>query len=171
MIKRAVHLFINNHKLIEKLRSSYDPLSNLIASHVTLVFPFESNIDSKDLEAHILEASRNIEPFQLQLSELVTTSDNCLILKVKEGHAQCVQLHEQLYTGLLFPFLLREYPYSPHVTVGRFLQKLECKKVLESLKPFNHVFSSRIESLTTEIILEDGRSEVEFIVPLSIVIK
>ena len=49
MSKRAIILFpkfCSNTDLIQDIRDRYDPLASKIAPHITLVFPFESEISS-----------------------------------------------------------------------------------------------------------------------------
>jgi 2'-5' RNA ligase len=48
--KRAIIIFPqfgSDTNLIQDIRNQYDPLANKIAPHITLVFPFESDISSK----------------------------------------------------------------------------------------------------------------------------
>lgn len=163
MIKRAIHLFpiIEQNIFIDNIRKSYDPLFGLIDPHITIIFPFESNLSLKALMIHVREAIKNTRPFYLSLSNLETTQDHCLILKVKEGVESCVKLHQNLYTGILYAFLQQECIYTPHLTVGRFKNRSECQEALKFIGKFNHIFRSKIDKLTIEIILEDDYSLVE----------
>lgn len=36
-----------NIKIIDEIRDKYDPLANHVRPHITLVFPFESNIRNR----------------------------------------------------------------------------------------------------------------------------
>lgn len=44
------------------------------------------------------------------------------VLVPTEGRAQIIELHDELYTGLLRPFLWTEQPYVPHVGLGLFVE-------------------------------------------------
>ncbi len=46
MIKRCIMIFpqFENIEVIDKIRNKYDPLANHLRPHITLVFPFDSNI-------------------------------------------------------------------------------------------------------------------------------
>jgi len=46
MKKRTIMIFpeFDNMKFIDQLRQKYDPLANKVRPHITLVFPFESDM-------------------------------------------------------------------------------------------------------------------------------
>ena len=46
MVKRTIMIFpeFDNIDSIDRIRSKYDPLAELVRPHITLVFPFESDI-------------------------------------------------------------------------------------------------------------------------------
>ena len=46
--KRDILIF-DNMKIIDKIRNNYDRLSNLVAPHITLAFPFKDEISNEDL--------------------------------------------------------------------------------------------------------------------------
>jgi hypothetical protein len=49
-LKRSIIIFPqfgNDTNLIQNIRHQYDPLASKIAPHITLVFPFESEISSE----------------------------------------------------------------------------------------------------------------------------
>lgn len=55
-MKRAVVLFpkFNNIDTINNIREKYDPLYNYIAPHITIVFPFESDLTTNELKVSII---------------------------------------------------------------------------------------------------------------------
>jgi len=54
--KRCIMIFpqFNNINIIDGIREKYDPLSNNVRPHITLVFPFESNISKVDLQDSLI---------------------------------------------------------------------------------------------------------------------
>lgn len=54
-MKRAIILFpsFDNINIINKIREKYDPLANCIPPHITIVFPFDSDISIDDLKSHV----------------------------------------------------------------------------------------------------------------------
>ncbi len=53
----TILVFLNNMSIdkIENIRQKHDPLFGLIPPHITIVFPFKSNISSDALNFHIFE--------------------------------------------------------------------------------------------------------------------
>ena len=57
---RTILVFLNNMSIdkIENIRQKHDPLFELIPPHITIVFPFKSDISNDELKSHILNLSR-----------------------------------------------------------------------------------------------------------------
>lgn len=57
-MKRSILLFpkLKNMDQIQKIRMKYDPLAECIDPHITLVFPFDLNISTKELIEHVEES-------------------------------------------------------------------------------------------------------------------
>lgn len=56
-----------NINVIDEIRYQYDPLARHVRSHITLVFTFDSNLSTLEIETHLKEALKNIKPFKLTL--------------------------------------------------------------------------------------------------------
>ncbi len=167
MIKRAIHLFpkFENINLIEEIRKTHDPLYNLIPPHITLVFPFESEIQAKDLEKHILTVLKNTASFILSLeNKLHYNKDQCIFLKIEKGNTNIINIHKLLYTGILEKFKDDRYHYDPHVTVGN--QAFEIFQVLKNNNVIKEKFEVLCSQVIGEIISQDEKSIIEFICPL-----
>ena len=68
-MKRAIILFpsFDNINIIKSVREKYDPLANYIAPHITIVFPFDSDISTDDLKSHFNKVLKGIKKFNVQL--------------------------------------------------------------------------------------------------------
>lgn len=105
-------------KPIARLREKYDPFHNLVAAHVTMVFPFESQRSLEDLTA-ILSSELALES-QFSVS-LDTIGDFYPISPVIywniKDNERLRELYFRLYSrlGLAIPFA----EYKPHVTIAR----------------------------------------------------
>jgi 2'-5' RNA ligase len=160
--KRAIHLFprgISNPDIIQQIRSKYDPISALIEPHITLVFPFESEISTNDLEAHIDAVLPSYEPFLLKFSGYSVSHDNYLFLDLIQGKNHVVEIHDKLYTGILFPYL-KPWKYVPHITLGKFYTSQEAHLALQSL-PKGIYFNCTIDSVFVEAIGKDESSTIQ----------
>lgn len=113
----AILLPINSSE-IDKFRKKFDPKVNVIAPHITLVFPLPNTITEKKLLAHVQKAISDAKPFNVCMEGIAKTHDHYLYLTIKEGSIEIESLHDQLYSGLLEPFLRKDLPYIPHCTVG-----------------------------------------------------
>lgn len=54
MIERCIMIFpeFENMSVINGIRDKYDPLAKYVRPHITLVFPFQSDISSIELKKH-----------------------------------------------------------------------------------------------------------------------
>ena len=70
MRERTIMIFpkFNNMEIIDSIRKKYDPLADLVRPHITLVFPFQSDITDAKLGSHIENAIAGISPFSLHLA-------------------------------------------------------------------------------------------------------
>ena len=118
---------------VEAIRKRFDPLVDVVAAHVTLVFPFESAVSNEALRRHIESVTRGVSRFEIELSGFSCVEDRYLFLNVASGAEQIRDLHRRLYTGPLTSFLA-DRPYTPHVTVGRFRSAEECATAMKGVE-------------------------------------
>src|SRR5687768_14031042 len=121
MPTRAIVLFPTGDQLgaVEAIRQQYDPLANVIAGHITLVFPFEGDDTAEQLRAHVEASVADVSPFAVRLEGVTTGGDGYLFLNVAAGRDRVIALHDRLYTGMLARHLSHERAYMPHLTLGR----------------------------------------------------
>ncbi|TKI88695.1 2'-5' RNA ligase family protein, partial [Bacillus wiedmannii] len=86
--------------------------------HITIVFPFKSNISNAELKSHILNSAKGISKIEIEFANRITNVGNYLFLEVESGKEEIEVLHDRLYTGPLLQFLRTDILYIPHVTVG-----------------------------------------------------
>ncbi|MGL5834323.1 MAG: 2'-5' RNA ligase family protein [Waterburya sp.] len=153
--------------LIQNIRHQYDPLASKIAPHITLVFPFESEISSKTLRQHIKTSLEGFKPFSLSLRGISHEEGNYLFLNPIKGQEQIIKLHDLLYSGILKRFLSQKHDYKPHITVAHLQDSLATEAAIDKLKTFDHEFTTEVNKITTEIILEDLTSKIDFAVTLT----
>lgn len=69
MDTRTIMIFpeFHNMDVIHFYRDQYDPLSAFVRPHITLVFPFQSNMSNDRLDKHIKDKLMNIKSFELIL--------------------------------------------------------------------------------------------------------
>jgi 2'-5' RNA ligase len=163
MIKRSITIFPEFHNIdvIQKLREKYDPLFELIPPHITLVFPFTSDMTTTQLREHMEKVLTEEKVFSIRLQGVTGAGGEYLFLNVKEGNDDLIRIHDRLYSGVLNKFFYREVSYIPHLTVGRLGDKQSFEHALKETEDFREDFITVINKVTAEIIDEKERSHPE----------
>jgi len=162
---------LSNIHLIDNIRDKYDPLSRLVRPHITLVFPFKSDISCAALHSHVESVLSHFRPFALTLQDIIPVKSygNYLYLRIVEGSDQVTSIHKMLYTGILEPHKpkwLSTSLYYPHMTVGKIEGEEQYKNAIQETQSFTMSFNSYIEKVSVEIIGEDQSSDIEFEISL-----
>lgn len=164
MLKRSICIFpkFDNVDAIQQLRKQYDPLYESIQPHITLVFPFGSNLVKGELEAHVAEVLDRLKPFRLKLQRITGSEGGYLFLNVKQGNDEIIKMHDRLYTGILKKYLFRKVSYLPQITVGRLENPHDFGKALAETKSMSNVYETEVTEVVSEMIAESGNSTIEF---------
>ncbi|MGL5330516.1 MAG: 2'-5' RNA ligase family protein [Peptostreptococcaceae bacterium] len=162
----------DNMGVINLIRDKYDPLANHVRPHITLVFPFYSEIDTIDLKKHITSVLQDFNKFEIILSSITPTDSygKYLFLNIQKGKDEIIQLHKRLYTGILesyYPKWIEEDEFLPHMTVGRFEDEEKFKCAINDTKDIKCKFKSIVNEISVEIIDENEDSIIEFNIDLN----
>ncbi|MBR1701840.1 MAG: hypothetical protein IJ716_07780 [Lachnospiraceae bacterium] len=89
---RTIMIFpeFENQGVLEQIRDKYDPLAKLVRPHITIVFPFASEMSNMEL----------ISSFEISLQGFCKHRDqfgNYLFLNVIKGAEQIIKIHDVLY--------------------------------------------------------------------------
>lgn len=104
---------------IDAFRARHDPLATRIGAHVTLVFPFPTNLTSTQLASHIKRIVGNWPPLPVSFRDIDSLQDEFCIQVVRDKSEAVTALHDKLYSGILKPHLRVEMEYRPHIMLGR----------------------------------------------------
>lgn len=168
-IKRSIVIFPEfgiDTNLIQNIRNNYDPLASKIAPHITIVFPFESEISSNILHQYIKNSLYEFKAFSLIMQGISQEQGNYLFLNLIQGQENIIRIHDLVYSGLLERFLSKQHCYKPHLTVGRLQNLLATEAAMNKLKYFDYKFETKVNKITSEIILDNLSSEVDFEITL-----
>ena len=124
MIYALIHYPAVDTEQIDQLRRKYDPQFDLIAPHITIVFPLPQSIGEQNLIPHIEAVLHDWKPFPIRLRGLEKSWDDYLFLMLEEGSREIVRLHEELYTGPLADCRIVNQ-FVPHLTLGVFTSDLK----------------------------------------------
>lgn len=175
ILKRCIMIFpeFENMEIIDKIREKYDPFVKNVDPHVTLVFPFDSNIKKDELKKHIKSTLQNEDPFEIVLKNVVKIDDSTgmyLFLTVKEGNDVIKRLNKLLYSGILEqykPEFFNKIEFMPHMTLGKFDSREKLNIAYEDIKNMDNEFKSVIENVCVEIIDENMNSIIEMQINLN----
>jgi 2'-5' RNA ligase len=122
--RRAVVWFPSfaNATPIDRFRSQYDPLGNVMPPHVTLVFPFHSRLTLDQLTAHVQKVVRAWPAFPVVMNGVWTAQNEFVGVGAQVGKDALTEMHDRLYRGPLAEFLRPEFEYEPHITLARAIQ-------------------------------------------------
>lgn len=173
MQKRCIMIFprFNNGDAIDAIRKKYDPLANHVRPHITLVFPFDSDLQPNELKEHLAGVLSDVKPFDVVLRGITPSKGhgNYLFLNVESGREEITEIHKRLYTGLLEKFLpvwLQSGGYCPHLTVGKIENEEEYKAAIEETGHLKEIFKTTVDTISVEIIDENQDSMIEMEIPL-----
>lgn len=129
---------------IDAFRKRHDPRYELARPHLTYVFPVDAKIGEVPLVQHIEQVLAGKKAFPVTFSGITYSWDDLVFLLVQDGNDSVIQLHDELYTGILQPFLRADIEYIPHVTLGK--KSIAEAQDLDLVRDL--AFSSEVSSLT-----------------------
>lgn len=163
MKKRTIMIFpqFSNQEIIDAIRRKYDPLYNLVSPHITLVFPFESNMSNEILSQKLEECLKKTVSFCLVLQGISKHKDaygNYIFLNIKKGSQEIMKIHKDLYLNIFQERCCE--PFIPHMTIGNLDSVEKMEQAYDSVKDINIPFTSIIEKVSVEIIENNGKSNI-----------
>ena len=168
MPRRVIVIFpaIPETSPIHELRRRFDPLATLVPPHITLVFPFESDLDKKEIEDHVRESTANMRPFPVLLQQVTGHEGEYLFLNVKQGNDRLIALHDSLYDGPLADYLSYDQTFVPHMTVGRFADQVAWREAVSVVAGISVSHDIVVDAISVYVIESDGNRRVETVVAL-----
>lgn len=150
---------LTNQNIIDVIRKKNDSLYNLVKPHITLFFPFQDKISNIELENKLEEYLIKIKPFKLILQGISTQKDNFgnyIFLNVKDGRKQIIDIYKNLYMNIWGQE--KNYPYVPHMTIGKLQSKEKMIKAYEDIKGLDISFETFVDEIFVEEIGNQGES-------------
>ena len=159
---RTIMIFpeLENIEIIDSIRKKYDPLADLVRPHITIVFPFESEMSNDELAAVLDERLKDIPSFDLELRGFGKQSEafgDFLFLNLVKGTEWIVKMHDRFYSNEFKQFFM-DYPYSPHMTVGKLSTVEELEEAFGSVQTIEDSFKTKVTKISVEMIGEHEES-------------
>lgn len=166
-IQRCVHIFprFQDSKLINDFRQKYDYLHQYIEPHITLVFPFFSELTDNEIAADLIKLVKDINSFEIICSGFsqLKGKENCIVMNLLSGFDDVFNMHYLVHKGILKPYqskITMDGSYVPHMTIGRFNNEADMEIAFKKLENENWKFNTIIKNIFIE---EIGRNEESII--------
>lgn len=162
MNTRTIMIFpeFENTDVINDIRKKYDPLADVVLPHITLVFPFDSELTNEELSLYLKESLSDTHPFKVELEGFSKQEDrygNYLFLNVAQGMDVIKNIHDMLYEDKLKQFDAG-YDYVPHMTVRKVSSMELLDKAFDDVNKYNDKFSTVVKKISVEMIGEHEES-------------
>ena len=150
----------DNVTKIQSIRKQYDELFDIIAPHITLAFPFKSDISNEQLKKQLIDISSSIKPFRITCKGITLRKDErintyYIFLNIIEGKDIINEIHYKIYENILNDIDIKIYNYESHITLGNTNNPNEKIEL-------NEEFAAIVNSIVVEQIGENEESIVEF---------
>lgn len=154
--KRDILIFpkFKNIDLIQQVRNKYDRLSNLVAPHITLAFPFKDEMSNEQLILKLSELLKEYSQFKVSFKGVSISDDNYIFLNCIEGAEIIYKLHDEIYDKIIPRHFKKKINYIPHITLGQ-------ADNIEEFKDFNYQFTTVVDKVSIEFI---GNNEESIII-------
>ena len=145
---------------VEAFRRRHDPMAGLVPAHLTLVFPFATALTRLQVETHVKRVASRWPPVPVAFRAVRMHANEFVFLMASRGADALTELHDRLYTRSLLPYLRRDLPYEPHITLARNadFRALEAARD-EARETFGGELSDVLRALTLLSVKHDGRIE------------
>ena len=162
--KRDILIFpkFKNIDKIQEIRKEYDELAEILPAHITLAFPFESEISNLELKRKLEEILINVKPFKIKCNGITIEKDfkintYYIFLNIIEGKDEIIKIHNEIYKNIL----LKKIKYAPHITLGN------TNNINENIN-LKEDFETIIDSIAVESIGDNEESNIEFEIELNL---
>jgi 2'-5' RNA ligase len=160
MIYALVHYPNIDTRRINQFRRKYDPQTDLIEPHITLMFPIPESISAQVLVHHLENVLSSWQSFPIHLQVCQISSDDYLFLLMQEGNAKTIRLHDEIYTGILADYWRKDIPYVPHLTLGVLNQpSINRVRALEEAEQLSMDYDCVLDKLHL-VKVNDERSKI-----------
>lgn len=155
---------IDNPETIFDIFKMHNPDSSFVNPHICLVFPFESDLETKALESIINDVFRKYSSFDIQLSGLSVSyekTNNFLFLNVIDKLNTLKQMSSDLYNSLGDNAKIRG-SYTPHITIGKSKSAEEINRInKESQTLLQSNYNATISTIYCKKLVQDSNGNIK----------
>jgi 2'-5' RNA ligase len=146
-------LSLGDKQFIDAYRDEHDAaFRDVVAPHFTMLFGCDS-VPADQYEAHVRDVAAGAEEVRFVCRYAMTCNDvdndnYYAFLVPEEGYSAVARLHDELYRGLMAPFLRLDAPYIPHIAVATAKDAQHILQLCSELNSKGLHIEGRIEALT-----------------------
>jgi 2'-5' RNA ligase len=145
---------------VESFRAAHDPMAAKVPAHLTLVFPFGTNLTRLQLETHVGRVASKWPPIPVTFRAVRLHANEFVFLMASRGAASLTALHDALYTRSLRPQLRPEFTYEPHVTLARQAEPASLESTYaQAQEEFGAEFTDVVREVDLLAVEPDGKIE------------
>lgn len=175
-MKRVIFVepIIENSEAIFEIFKRNNPDSSFVNPHICLVFPFESDLETRVLESIINDIFSKYSSFDIQLNGLSVSYEkrnNFLFLNVIDERNTLKQMSSELYNSLGDIAKLKGQ-YTPHITIGKSKSAKEINRLnKEAQNLLQSEYTATISTIYCKKLIQDSKGnikledEIEFELP------
>lgn len=165
---------IENPETIVDIFKKCNPDNRFVNPHICLVFPFESDLETRILESIINDVFIKYSCFDIQLSGLTVSYEkrnNFLFLNVIDERNILKQMSSELYNSLGDNVKLRGQ-YTPHITLAKSKSVEEINRINSDAQTLlQSEYTATISTIYCKKLIQDSNGnlklehEIEFELP------
>jgi 2'-5' RNA ligase len=145
---------------VEAFRARHDPMASLIPAHLSLLFPFATALTRLQIETHVKRTVARWPPIPVSFRAVRLHANEFVFLMASRGAESILALHDKLYSRSLLPYLRRDLPYEPHITIARNASFPALEAAFEDAREaFRGELAGVIREVTLLSVKRDGRIE------------
>ena len=155
---------IDNPETIFDIFKKHNPDSSFVNPHICLVFPFESDLETKTLESIMNDVFRKYSGFDIQLSGLSISYEkrnNFLFLNVIDELNILNHMSSDLYDSLGDNVKLRG-SYTPHITIGKSKSAEEINRIIKEAQTLLQTnYNATISTVYCKKLVQDSNGNIK----------
>ena len=146
---------LDDVSLIQDIREKYDELANIVPPHITLAFPFDSDITNEELDLKLKKILSEYREFNITLSGVSYHYDEragvyYIYLDVTQGYDTIYEISRKIYSEIFNTEVPEKY--IPHITLGSVGE-------INNIK-LDHEFYTSVKFIIVEDIGENEESNI-----------
>ncbi len=149
---------IENSETIYNIFKKHNPDSSFVNPHICLVFPFESDLKTTELETIFNDIFSKYNSFEVKLNGLSVSyerNNNFLFLNVIDELNILKQMSSELYNSLGDNAKLKGQ-YTPHITIGKIKSSEEINRInKEAQNLLQSEYTATISTIYCKKLIQD----------------